>query len=68
MVELKSEEDPFQPKFELDGELILVGKTLLNPVLPVLDDEFLSWKKGFWAEKLEKEKITNIVAPMVDQR
>ncbi|CAD5205902.1 unnamed protein product [Bursaphelenchus okinawaensis] len=57
----------FQPKFEKDGEMIVVGKTMLNPVLPELTNEFLTWKKEFWVKMLKEKGIKNIVAPMVDQ-
>ncbi|CAD5208643.1 unnamed protein product [Bursaphelenchus xylophilus] len=57
----------FEPKFENDGEMIIVGKTILNPVLPEFDESFLQWKKHYWARKLKEDGIKNIVAPMVDQ-
>jgi hypothetical protein len=35
---------------------------------PQLDENFLAWKKNFWKEKICKDGIKNVLAPMVDQR
>lgn len=35
---------------------------------PQLDANFLAWKKKFWQEKMLKDGIKNVLAPMVDQR
>lgn len=36
--------------------------------MPQLNADFLAWKKGYWREKIQSGNITNVVAPMVDQR
>lgn len=33
-----------------------------------ISSEFLERKRNFWKEKIKKDGIRNVVAPMVDQR